>query len=173
MLNVSAYPLCAARLKFQHANLSDPLMTHYWAAVCVATEIRNAELAEYGGFNFNSRTEENGRALLSNLEKLLAKRMKRTVANAGYAHSGLTAMLGARGVKTSMLKTEDDFWTASETLFPGKIKRNGGMSSLYVQINRMTKKQRQTLGDANLRNLPVEWISSAPKHQSKLAAGAQ
>lgn len=173
MLNVSAYPLCAAKLKFQHVNLNEPLMTHYWAAVCVASDMRDEELAEHGGFNFQSKTEENGRKLLSELEKVLRKRSQRRVANYGFAHDGLRSMLGARGVKTSMLKSEDDYWTAAEALFPGYITRGGGMTQLYVQINSIPKKRRQALGFSNLKNLPIEWISEASNHQAKLPSKAK
>jgi hypothetical protein len=169
MLNVSAYPLCATRLRFQNANLNDPAMTPYWAAVSVAFDIRDAELAEHGGFNFNSQTDENGRRLLSELEKLLATRAQRRAANSTFAHDGLRSMLGARGVKTSLLKGEDDYWTAAETLFPGCIKRTGGMAALYVQINSIPKKRRQALGFSNLKSLPADWISDATNHQAKLA----
>jgi hypothetical protein len=167
-LNVSAYPLCAAKLKFQRADLNDPLMTPYWAAVCVAFDIRDADLAEKGGFNFNSRTDINGKALLSGLEAILRDRSHRTVANAGFAHSGLVALLGSRGVKTSALKSEDDYWTAAETLFPGQITRNGGMTALYVQINAIPKNARKRFVLENLRKLPSEWLSSSSAHARKL-----
>lgn len=173
MLNVSAYPLCATRLRFQQANLNDPALTHYWAAVCVATDIRDAELAEHGGFNFNSQTEENGRKLLSELEKLLVSRSQRRAANSAFSHDGLRSMLGARGVKTLMLTGEDDYWTAAETLFPGCITRNGGMTQLYVQINSIPKRRRQALGSSNLKNLPADWISGATNHQVKLSKAKQ
>ena len=77
-------------------------------------------------------------------------------------------MLGSRGVKTSALKTEDDYWKAAETLFPGRIARNGGFTSLAVQIHSIPKKERKRLAAENLRSVPVEWISGAHVHQRKL-----
>ncbi|QIB36851.1 hypothetical protein G3A56_01595 [Rhizobium oryzihabitans] len=167
-LNVSAYPLCAARLKFQRADLSDKLMTHYWAAVCVAFDIRDAELAEAGGFNFESRTEENGKRLLSGLENLLMKRQQRVAANSAYASLELRASLGARGIKTSKLKTEDDYWLVAETLFAGRITRDGGLTRLYAQICNITKKERARLTAENLKKIDPDWLSDAAAHQRKL-----
>lgn len=167
-LDVSAYPLCAARLRFQFTNLSEQGMNAYWAAVAIADCFRDAELAEHGGINFGLRTEENGRFILAAMEKLLMKRQQRTVANATFADAGLRSMLGARGVKTSMLTREDDYWTAAETLFPGHIKRNGGAGVLYYQINKIPKKTRKRLATENLCKLPAEWLSDASVHARKL-----
>ena|ERR1044072_5743685 len=166
MVSVSAYPLCAKRLGFQRANLSEPTMTKYWAAVCVAVDLMDSQLTEFGGFNFNDMSEKNGGKLLSRLEKFLGRRSKRTVANYGFASEGLKALLGSRGIKTSMLKSEDDYWTAAEILFPGRIKRDGGFSSLYVQIHSIPKKTRQALGRENLRKLPAAWLSPSARKPS-------
>lgn len=167
-LNVSAYPLCKAKLAYQYANLNDPLMTHYWAAVCVADEISDAALAKHGGFNFDDRSPENGRKLLSELEKFLVKRQQNKASSSVLASEQLKAMLGARGIKTSMMESENDYWTAAETLFPGQIKRNGGTFKLYQQILRIPKKERKRLADANLHKIKPEWLSSASSHQHKL-----
>lgn len=167
-LNVSAYPLCATRLRFQRADLNDPLMNHYWAAVCVADEIRDRDLADFGGFNFNTRTDENGRELPSNLEKLLAKRQQNRAANSSFASNELRAMLGARGIKTSKLESENDYWTVAETLFAGRIKRTGGMSDLLLQICRINKKDRARLTAANLKNIDPDLLSDAAIHVRKL-----
>jgi len=168
MLNVSAYPLCAARIRFQNTNLSEAGMNSYWASVAIADCFRDAELAEHGGINFGQRTEENGRFILSAMEKLLMERQQRVAANSTFAHDGLRSMLGARGVKTSMLKSENDYWTAAETLFPGHIKRNGGATVLYYQINKIPKKARKRLATENLRKLPADWISESSAHAGKL-----
>lgn len=167
-LNVSAYPLCATKLHFQRTDLNDPLMTHYWAAVCVAFDIRDAELAEVGGFNFESKTTENGKKLLSGLEKLLMQRQQRVAANSTFASLELKASLGARGIKTSMLKTEDDYWRVAETLFPGRITRDGGITKLYWQICRISKKDRARLTAENLKNVDPDFVSDAAAHQRKL-----
>ncbi|MFB9952068.1 hypothetical protein ACFFP0_24735 [Rhizobium puerariae] len=170
-LDVSAYPACANKLRYQRADLTDPLMNHFWAAVCVATEYRDAELAEFGGFDFNDRSPENGRIQLGRLEQFIAARgnaprRQKTVQRA--AHDGVQAMLGARGIKTSMLVTDADFWTAAETLFPGCIKRKGGLDKLHKQMIAIPKKQRHALANENLHRLPADWISKAANHQAKL-----
>ncbi len=168
-LNVSAYPLCATRLRYQRADLNDPLMSHYWAAVCVADEIRDVELAEFGGFNFESRSAENGKLLMTNLEKLLMQRQQRRAGNSTFASNELRAMIGARGIKTSKLESESDYWTVAETLFAGRIKRTGGMSDLLLQICRINKKDRARLTAANLKNIDPEWLSdSAAAHLGRL-----
>lgn len=174
MLNVSAYPQCAKRLHFQRANLSDPLMKPIWAAVCVAEDFTDEDLAEFGGFNFDDYSDENGFRQLSRLEEFIVDRRRKAkelenspefIRKAKMAESarigaseGLKAFLGSRGVKTSALASEDDYWTASETLFPGHIKRQGGLSSLYVQIQAIPKKMRGELGRTNMRNLPPHWL---------------
>lgn len=167
-VNVSAYPQCANRLKFQYASLTDPLMTPYWAAVCVAFDISDKALAEHGGFNFNDISDANGRKLLAELEKFLIKRQQSRASASVLASNELRAMLGGRGIKTSMLTSEDDYWTAAETLFPGRIRRMGGTFALYQQILRIPKKERKRLADANLRRINPEWLSSASSHQHKL-----
>lgn len=172
MINVSAYPLCAKKLKFQRVNLDEPTMTKFWAAVCVADDCLDEQLTDFGGFDFNDRSPENGGRLLKRLEEFLAQRQQRYAKNsvrAKLADDGLIAMLGSRGIKTSMLKSEDDYWTAAEILFSGRIKRNGGLTSLYTQIHAIPKKQRKALANENLRKLPADWLSSATAHQAKLS----
>lgn len=168
MINVSAYPLCASRLHFQRANLTEDGMTSYWAAVCIADEFTNQELADHGGINFGDHSETNGRKILTAFESLLLARQQRRVGQYAFSHDGLRAMFGARGIMTSKLTSEVDYWTIGETLFPGRIERNGGMAELYAQILRIPKKERKRLATDNLRRLPAEWISGAPVHQAKI-----
>lgn len=169
MISVSAYPLCAKRLAHQNANMSDAAMTKYWAAVCVAFDLSDSQLTAFGGLDFNDMSETNGSKLMSRLERFLQERGKRSVANYGFASDGLKAMLGARGIKTSCLQSENDFWTAAEILFPERIKRDGGLSSLYVQINSIPKKERKRLANENLRRIPAAWLSTADVHLKKVA----
>lgn len=172
MLNLSAYPQCVRILHFQGANLNDPLMTHYWAAACVASAQSDALMTEFGGFNFDDRSPANGKRLLSRLEEFLVNRSQRSAANFAFASEGLKALLGSRGVKTSALKSEDDYWAASEILFPGHINRLGGFTSLYVQIQAIPKKQRGVLGRANLRLLPAEWLGKIADRRPELSRAA-
>jgi hypothetical protein len=169
VINVSAYPLCAKRLHFQNVNFTDDKFTKYWAAVNVAFDLPDTQLTHFGGFDFSDRSDKNGAKLLSRLEEFLIKRGQRLAGNNFAATEALKALLGSRGIKTSMLKSEDDYWTAAEILFSGRIKRNGGLTSLYTQIHAIPKKQRKALANENLRKLPADWLSSAPAHLAKLS----
>ena len=164
-LDVSAFPRCAKRLEWNFTQMSDPLMNEYWAAVIVADFCDDDAMEAFGGFNFDDRSPENGRQLLARLEACIAQKKHKTPKEA--LPSGLVSALGARGVKTSMLKP-DDFWTTAEILFPGRIERKGDLSSLYQQIRSIPKKDRKALATANLRNLPGQWLSDAPVHARKL-----
>lgn len=168
MINVSAYPQCARILHFQKANLAEAGFTKYWAAVCVVSDLSDTQLTEFGGFDFKNRSDSNGAKLLSRLEQFLTRRTQRYAANSFAASEGLKALLGARGVKTSMLKSEEDFWLVAETLFPGKISRTEGITALYNQIHGIPKKERKRLGTANLKNVRRDWVSTAAAHQDKI-----
>jgi hypothetical protein len=158
MLNVAAYPHCARILHYQQANLADPAMTYYWAAACVASAQSDTLMTEFGGFNFDDRSPENGKKQLVRMEAFLRDKGHQSARNHTLASEGLKALLGSRGIKTSELKSEDDYWTAAETLFPGHIKRIAGLSSLYTQITAIPKKLRGELGRANLGRIPEEWL---------------
>lgn len=168
MINVSAYPQCAKILHFQKANLAEAGFTKYWAAVCVVSDLSDSQLTEFGGFDFKDQSDSNGSKLLSRLEKFLTHRSQRYAANSFAASEGLKALLGARGVKTSMLKSEEDYWVAAETMFPGKISRTEGITALYNQIHGIPKKERKRLGTANLKNVRRDWVSTAVAHQTKI-----
>lgn len=169
MLNLSAYPQCERTLRFQRANLNDPLMNHYWAAACVASVQSDTLMTEFGGFNFDDRSPENGKKLMQRMETFLVERSQRAAANHAFASEGLKSLLGSRGVKTSALVSDDDYWLAAETLFPGKINRTGGMSSLYVQITAIPKKERGALGRENLSRLPSGWLGKIVDRRTELA----
>lgn len=172
MINVSIYPQCARRLHHQQVNLNEEKFTEYWAAVNVSSELSDAQMTEFGGFDFADRSIENGKRLLKRLEDFFVWRSQKYAKNSVLASDTLKALLGSRGIKTSALKSENDYWQAAETLFPGRIARNGGFTSLAVQIHSIPKKERKRLGAANLRNMPSEWISDALVHQQKLRASA-
>lgn len=166
MINVSAYPQCAKRLHFQNCNLNDDKFTPFWAAVNVASDIPDASLSKFGGFDFSDRSERNGRKLLSRLEEFFSHRAQRYAANSFAATEGLKSSLGARGIMTSMLASEDDYWTAAETLFPGRIKRAEGITALYNQIHSIPKKERQRLATANFGSIRKEWRSAKPRKRA-------
>ena len=74
MINMSAFPFCARKLKFQRVDLNDPNMSRYWAAVCVASDLVDDQLTDFGGIDFSDRSEQNGRNLLNRLELFLERR---------------------------------------------------------------------------------------------------
>ncbi|XHE14049.1 hypothetical protein PCC82_04685 [Agrobacterium deltaense] len=166
MIEASTHPRCTKRLQINFTNMNDPLMNDYWAAVIVADFCDDEALEDFGGFDFDDRSAGNGRNLLDRLEVCIAQKRHRIVRL--EVPSGLVAMLGARGIKTSMLKTEGDYWSAAMTLFPGILKRKAGLYALHSQIVRIPKKERKRLADENLKKVKAEWLSSAQSHQRKL-----
>lgn len=161
MINVSPYPQCAKKLQFQNCNLNDDKFTPFWAAVNVAFDVPDAQLTRFGGFDFSDRSERNGRKLLKRLEEFFSQRAQRYAGNSFAATEGLKSSLGARGIKTSMLKSEDDYWTAAETLFPGRIKRAEGITALYNQIHSIPKKERRRLAVENIGKVRKDWLSES------------
>jgi hypothetical protein len=166
MINVSAYPLCAKRLEFQRANLTDPAFNAYWAAVAIAEDFTDEKLAAYGGFNFSSRTEANGYSLLGRLEKMIgsslrsAKAAKTDKGGMNEAEISVRAFLGANGVKVAKLNGVVDYWTAAMTLWPVHItptQKDQNVHTLRFQINKIPKKQRGRLARKNAEGLPVTW----------------
>jgi hypothetical protein len=167
MLNVSAYPLCASSLRHQKAALNDGSFNAYWAAVCVAEDYSDKKLAEFGGFNFDLRTEANGYKLLGRLEQFIRSKRhvkaKSDVNGMSAAEDSVRATLGAYGVKVSKLDGIGDYWKAAEILWSGKItapSRNSGrqddIDTLRFQISQISKKQRK-VARQNIASLPSEW----------------
>lgn len=166
MIDASSHPRCIKRLDINFTNKTDPLMNDYWAAVIVADFCDDEALEAFGGFNFDDRSKENGRRLLDRLEVCIAQRRHRNFRI--EIPDGLVAMLGARGIRTSVLSTEQGYWSVAMALFPGHLIRKPGLSSLHNQILRIPKKERKRLADANLRHVKAEFLSSAACHQRKL-----
>lgn len=166
MMSLATLPLCAARLGWNFTKFEDPAMNEYWAAVIVADFCHDDALAAFGGFDFEDRSVENGKLLLARLEQCI--RAKKHKMPKFEAPEDLRALLGSRGVKTTELKTADEFWKAAETLFPGFIERANDIHAIAWQIRKIDKKQRKALADANLRKLPIEWLSKAENHARKL-----
>lgn len=165
MINVSGFPLCAKRLQFQRAKLNEEAMTPYWAAVCVAFDIDDEKLVEFGGFDFNDMSEDNGRKLLGRLEQFIAaglsaKKAKTDTGGITAAEISVRAFLGANGVKVSKLSGIDDYWTAAYALWSDEIEVKPKVRDAYTlvfQINRIAKKQRSRLARANYLNLAEDW----------------
>lgn len=82
----------------------------------------------------------------------------------------LNALLGVYGVKTSLLKTNDDYWLCAQALWP-QIKRQYGatLEELQRDIKALSKTQRRKSALANISRVPDYLLSDAPKHQVNLA----
>lgn len=163
---LDSYPRCKRRLDLNFTRYDDPAMSNYWAAVIVADFCQDEALTEFGGFNFDDKSAANGARLLYRLEQLL-KAGKRKVIKF-VPDQALVSLLGSRGVKTSELKTADDFWRVGQTLFPGFVSRTKSIHDLAYQIRKIPKKKRKALADANFRRLPENWVSGSDAHRSKL-----
>lgn len=164
MINVTSFPMCAKRLEFQRVQLDDPAMTTYWAAVNVASNISDEKLAEFGGFDFDDRSEENGLRLLSRLEKYIRQgrdvQAKSDIGGMTEAENSVRAFLGAFGVKVSRLSGIEDYWTAARILWPAGIEDRPKIKDVYTlrfQISRLSKKQRSKSARENRGKLPVQW----------------
>ncbi len=164
MIDVSAYPECAKRLHFQRANLAEPAMNAYWAAVCVAEDFADDSLADFGGFNFERRTEANGYLLLGRLEQFIRSDRRRKASQAALAEceASVRSYLGANGVKVSGLKGISDYHAAAIVLWPPFISPTmPDMKTLRSQINGIPKKQRSKLARKNVSGLPATWSARA------------
>lgn len=164
MIDVSAYPACAARLRFQRTNISEEGMTLFFAAVCVADGFSDETLAKFGGFNFEDRSDENGRKLLARLEAMIGKgRAQSTADETKEAEVSVTARLGAYGVKMSRLYTLEDYWLAATTLFGSdciaRQPKVRDIVTLHRLISAIPKKQRSKLARMNFKKLPSDWTS--------------
>ena len=164
MINIAGYPLCAKRLQFQRAQMSDPLMNEYWAAVCVATDLDDGKLHAFGGFDFGERSAENGKQLLARLEQFISAGLGEKSGKRGGPVSAdevsVRSLLGAYRVKVSKLNGLDDYWTAATTLWPSLREENPKLrdiQSLRSQITSIPKKSRSSSARANFAALPDNW----------------
>ncbi|ENN86040.1 hypothetical protein RHSP_31761 [Rhizobium freirei PRF 81] len=165
MINVSGFPLCAKRLQFQRAKLNDDGMTHYWAAVAVATDLDDEKLTKFGGFDFNDMSEDNGQKLLGRLELFIKAGLANRKAKSGAgdmtaAETSIRAFLGSNGVKVSKLNGIEDYWRAARILWGDLVQESPKVRDVYTlvfQLNRIPKKQRPKTARANVSKLPQEW----------------
>ncbi|OCJ12497.1 hypothetical protein A6U86_05600 [Rhizobium sp. AC27/96] len=165
MINVSGFPLCAKRLQFQRAKLNDGGMTAYWAAVAVAADLDDEKLTQFGGFNFNDMSEDNGQKLLGRLEQFIRaglanRKAKSDVSNVTAAESSVRAFLGSNGVKVSKLNGIEDYWKAARLLWGDLVEETPKVRDVYTlvfQLVRIPKKQRPRLARKNIAALPAEW----------------
>lgn len=164
MIDVSPYPMCAARLKFFRANLSEPSLTYYWAAVAIVADMSDKALKRFGGFNFSDKSEENGKRLLARLDQFirngLPKKAKSDQGGMTPAENSVRAMLGANGIKVSKLAGVDDYWTAARALWPDHVEERPRVADIYTlnfQLQKIPKKARGKLAKANLHVVQQAW----------------
>jgi hypothetical protein len=153
--------MCAQRLHFQRCNLAETGFNAYWAAACVADAFTDEALTEFGGFDFDTRTEENGYRQLGRLEQFMAGRRRRANLRKhdveGTANrERVKAFIGAYGVKTGKIASDDDFWAVAEVLWPGRIVKPTvpKMADLVSQITAISKADRKVARE-NSRRLPA------------------
>ncbi|MCD1645284.1 hypothetical protein [Aurantimonas coralicida] len=119
-------------------------MTPLWCAVSVADAAFKDEELAGAGISFTGRErQEDGTELLGRLEALFHTRPAKK--GKPDASDSLQAFLGSRGVKTSLLLTEDHFWTVAMAMWPA-IERGQGstLTDLTNKLRGMTKKQRKS-----------------------------
>lgn len=150
-MNLAAYPRSSAYLAGMGIRPDrDPGLNEYWAAVIVADAALSDLDIERAGLCFDGKVRGvDGAALLAKVETAMRSQVsepKRKDKTVPVVSDSLQAYLGARGVKTSLLKAEDDWWSCAIAMWPERIQRHEGASlaDLMGQIQAMTKKQRQT-----------------------------
>ena len=155
----ATYPRCTAYLRGMGIKHDAAGMTPLWCAVSVADAAFKDEELAGAGISFTGRErQEDGIELLGRLEALFRTRpAKKLYAKKGKpeASDSLRAFLGSRGVKTSLLLTDDHFWTVAMAMWPA-IERGQGatLSDLTNQLRGMTKKQRKS---ARREAIPAEF----------------
>lgn len=163
MIDMSPYPMCAARLKFFRANLSETGFTYYWAAVALVADIKDAALRNFGGFDFSDKSDANGKKLLARLEQFirdgLPKKAKSDVGGMSASENSVRALLGAFGIKVSKLNGVEDYWSAARVLWPGHIDAEPKVADVFTlnfQMNRISKTKRK-IARQNIKNVRREW----------------
>lgn len=160
-LNLSPYPQCAKRLHFQRCRLDEQGFNAYWASLCVAEDFTDEALTKFGGFNFDDRSEENGYRHLGLLEQFMAGRYRRANLRKhdieGTANrERVKSYIGAYGVKTGKIASDDEFWAVAAVLWPERIVKPAvpKMADLVSQIEAISKAERKMARD-NRKRLPV------------------
>lgn len=155
-LNWTKLPNCVERIKWSRTRRDD--IDAYTAAVLVASYCHDDAMAAFGGFDFSDRSDENGIALLRRLEACIGAGRHKDK-RSDFPNS-LVSLIGARGVRTSELKSKADFVLAAQAIFSPAISGEVRFDGLEVAIKAIPKKDRKALADRNMRNLPSEWLST-------------
>lgn len=177
MLNLSAYPNCAARLQKQRCRFEEQGFNAYWAAACVADDFSDDVLTKAGCFDFDDRSEENGCRQLSLLERFIVERRRKAKEQENSpafkrrhdvdlkVRERVKAMLGSQGIKTSLLTSDDAFWTVAALLWPEHIDRPEAPSlpALVDQIAAIGKKQRPKIARANMHSVPAHLVTESKR----------
>lgn len=84
--------------------------------------------------------------------------------------ASLNALLGVYGVKTSLLMSNQDYFTCADALWPGKTAGAKSLADLQFRIKAMSLRDRRALAKNNIHRLPSCFLSTADKHEMALAA---
>lgn len=86
------------------------------------------------------------------------------------AWKSLNALLGVYGVMTSKLMSNQDYWTCASALWGSKVNQAEAteLLDLQKQIKAISKNERRKLAVANIKNVPVNFLSQANVHQFRL-----
>lgn len=82
----------------------------------------------------------------------------------------LNALLGVYGVKTSKLMSNQDYFTCADALWPGTTAGAQSMAELQAKIKAMPTRERRAIAKRNIHRVPSCFLSTAPKHEKRLAA---
>lgn len=166
-MNIAALPLCASNLKFKKIKMTDLHMTPFWAAVCIAEDFKDRSLREFGGFDFNDTSDENGVRQLTRLEHFMASRKRKNAPKkaAEDDKNNVQAFLGSQGIKTSELQSVGDFWLVASILWPEQISKMTiiDFPCLRAAIQSMSKKDRSYFAKSNRSKVPEKYLSTASK----------
>jgi len=159
LLDISAYPNCAKRLHFQRVNLDEKGFGAFWAAACVAEDFADEALTEYGGFNFDDRSEENGYRQLDRLEEFMRYRRQLAKENENspayerrynpvrsVERERIKSIIGScAGIKSGKIASDDELWAVAAALWPDHIVKPAvpKLSDLVSQIDAMSKDERR------------------------------
>lgn len=146
---------CAERIKWSRTKRDD--IDLYTAAVLVASYCHDDALTEYGGFDFNDKSEANGARLLDRLEACI--KAGRHKDRSSDFRSSLVSLIGSRGVVTSELRSKADFVIVAQALFSPYIADDVRFDGLEDAIKAIPKRRRKELADVNAAHLPADWIS--------------
>lgn len=81
----------------------------------------------------------------------------------------LNALLGVYGVKTSLLMSNQDYWTVAKALWDKIDEFKGAtLDDLQKQIKAMKLKERRRQAINNAHRVPSHFFSTANKHQAKI-----